>query len=90
MKITKEHIAEIAEELEVGMIVYINRDTLEIRSILDWENAISDDPIWEEEYNRIEQEWNDYVTINKMESREAFQIMENFTNEVDDQNFEFN
>ena len=83
MKITEKQIKEIAEELEAGMKVYLNKDTMEIRSILDWEDIIDTEP-WEEELDKIYNEWSDFVIITKMESREAYQVMENFTGEIND------
>ncbi len=86
MKITSEKINEIAQELEAGMKVYLNRETLEIKSILDWED-ISDDEILEEEVEEILKEWSGYLVITKMESREAFRVMEEFADSVEDEVF---
>ena len=86
MKITSEKINEIAQELEAGMKVYLNRETLEIKPILDWED-ISDNEIWEEEVEDILNEWSNYLVISKMESREAFRVMEEFADSVDDEVF---
>ena len=46
MKISSEKIAEIAQELESGSKIYINRDTLEFKSIFDWEDSYGDTEIW--------------------------------------------
>ena len=86
MKITSEKINEIAQELEAGMKVYLNRETLEIKPILDWED-ISDNEIWEEEVEDILKEWSSYLVISKMESWEAFRVMEEFADSVDDEVF---
>ena len=86
MKITSEKINEIAQELEAGMKVYLNRETLEIKPILDWED-ISDNEIWEEEVEGILKEWSSYLVITKMESREAFRVMEEFADNVEDEVF---
>jgi len=86
MKITSEKINEIAQELEAGMKVYLNRETLEIKPILDWED-ISDNEIWEEEVEDILKEWSSYLVISKMESREAFRVMEEFADSVEDEVF---
>jgi len=86
MKLNSDLIKEIAEELETGMKVYINRKTLEIKPILDWEDIIETEP-WEAEEDRILNEWYDFAVITKMESRDAFRIMELFVIEIEDQNF---
>jgi len=86
MKITSEKIKEIAQDLEAGMKVYLNRETLEIKPILDWED-ISDNEIWDEEVEDILKEWSSYLVISKMESQVAFRVMEEFADSVDDEVF---
>jgi hypothetical protein len=83
MKLTAKQINEIAQELEAGMKIFINRENLEIRTILDLDDMIDPEP-WDQEFEKIESEWADYITIEKPESREAFRIMEDFIGEVDD------
>jgi hypothetical protein len=86
MKLTSKQINEIAQDLECGMKVFINRDNLEFRTILDWGDFYDPGP-WTEELEKIESEWTDYVVIEKLESREAFRIMEDFIDEIDDTSF---
>lgn len=83
MELSAEIINEIAQELEAGMIVYLNKETLEFNSILDWDN-ITEQNFWDKEQRKLEREWKDYIVLTKMESREAFRVMVNFINEVDD------
>ena len=83
MKITTRQINEIAQELEAGMKVYLNKESLEFRSILDWEDIIDNEP-QEEELDKIYNEWSNFVVFTKMESREA---MEDFTGGIDDKHF---
>ena len=84
MKITSKQINEVAQELEAGMKVYINKKSLEIKPILDWEDSYDDTGIWDEELKEIEENWSDFLVIEKMESREAFKIMEEFAEAIDD------
>jgi hypothetical protein len=86
MKVTSEKINEIAQELEAGMKVYINRETLEIKSVLDWEDT-SDNEFWEEETEEVFNEWSDFIVISKMESWEAFKVMEEFVDFIEDEHF---
>ena len=58
MKLTAEQIHEIAGELETGMTVYVNRHTLEIRTVLNWDD-LTDDEFWENEKEKINEEWSD-------------------------------
>jgi hypothetical protein len=86
MKITPELLKEIAQELDAGMKVFINKDTLEIKSILDWEDILDNEP-WEKEMEEIDRTWSNFAVITKMESREAFKVMESFIDEVEDAQF---
>lgn len=85
MKVSKEMIKDIAEELDSGMKVYLNLKNPEIKPILDFDEMLGDDDIWENEIENIEREWQEYIIIEKMDSGEAFRVMEQFTDEVDDE-----
>ena len=84
MIFTAKQIDEIAQEIEGGMKVYINRETYEIKPIFDWEDSFGDTEEWEEEQEAIEEEWANFAVVSKMESREAFRVMEDFLSEVQD------
>ena len=86
MNINAKKIKEIAQELEAGMKVYLNKETLEIKSILDWDD-IMDNEFWEEEEEEIFNEWPDFMVFTKMESREAFRVMEEFVDSLEDESF---
>ena len=85
MKINPKIISEIAQQLEAGMKVYLNKDTHEIKSIFDWDE-ITDYELVEKEENEILQEWSNYVEFTKMESHEAFDVMEEFAVEIENIN----
>ena len=89
MKLSAKQINDIAQELEVGMKVYINRKTLEYKTVLDWDEML-DSGYWEEEIEQIENDWDDCMVLTKPESREAFQIMEDFIEEVGDKRLKEN
>jgi hypothetical protein len=84
MKFTAKQINEIARELESGMKVYINKETLEFQSVLDCDELSNPEP-WEEKMEKIENEWTTVVIIEKLGSKESFRIMEDFVYEIDDQ-----
>jgi hypothetical protein len=86
MQLKKSQIRQIAEELETGMNVYINRKDLEIRTIYDYTDAYGDTEFWEEEYDKLVAEWSDFIVIEKLESDESFRIMQDFANKVDNDN----
>lgn len=85
MEITAKQIHDIAQDLQTGLKVYINLDSLELKSILDFEDSFGNTDIWEEELEQIENEWTNYTTISKMESWEAYKIIEDFVEKVQDQ-----
>ena len=85
MQITSKQINEVAKELEAGMKVYIHKETLEIKPILDWEDSYGDSEFWDEEFEEIEANWASFLVIEKMESWEAFKVMEEFIEEVEDE-----
>ncbi len=62
MKLSKSQINDMARELESGMKIFINKDTLEYRTILDWEDMMDPEP-WEEETEKIETS-NNFLMIN--------------------------
>ena len=84
MKINSTQIQEIIDGLLAGFNVYINKETLEIANIPDIDELYGDTELWEEDITRIESEWLDYALITKMESREAFRVMESFIDVIDD------
>ena len=85
MLVTAKQIDEMAQEIEAGMKIYINRETYEIKPIFDWEESFGDTEEWEEEQEAIEADWADFIVVTKMESREAFRVMEDFLGEVQDE-----
>jgi len=86
MKLTEEQIKSIAEELEVGFKVYLNIETKEIKSIIDFDNNYdADTEPWEEDIKEIEKNCDKYLEFEKMDSRESFQVMEEFVVTVDDE-----
>ncbi len=63
------------------MKVFVNTDTLEYKSVLDMDD-MDDFGFWDEELEKIENTWKRFITIEKMSSREGFQIMEDFVDEL--------
>jgi hypothetical protein len=86
MKLTAAQIRDMADYLEAGMKIFINCETLEYRWILDWDDITYPEP-WDEEMEKIDSEWNDFVVLEKMDSSEAFRVMEDFADEVEDKIF---
>jgi hypothetical protein len=84
IKLTKDQIKEIAEELDCGMRCYINKETGEIKTVLNFESwqTVDREP-WEDVLNDLEENWDKYVEIDRMESHASFEIMADFAESVD-------
>ena len=85
MELTEEQIKSIAEDLDTGMKVYVNLETMEIKSIIDTiQHYDVDTEAWEEDINEIEENFDKYFQFERMDSRESFQVMEDFIETVED------
>lgn len=76
-------ITKIAEEVEAGLIIFLNPDTLEWVSVFnpsysEWNEEDEDNP-WNEEYAKVDK-WEHSIKIEQMDSHESFQLMEAFIN----------
>ena len=89
MKLTAKDINSIAQYLMGGLKVFLNRETLEYKSVLDWDD-LNESEFWDDETKKIENEWSDYILISKMESHDAFRVMEDFIYEITDQHLKEN
>ncbi len=89
IKLTEEQISDIAQELEIGMQCFVNKETGELKSIPDElrEEAISDDELWQDEINEIENNIEKYIVINVMDSHDSYIVMEKFIDTVEDKQF---
>ncbi len=80
-------LPRIAESIDAGFICYLNTDTLEIE---DLPKSFFDDPlefeaitgVVEEDFKIQHQDWDNYITIEPLESHESFKIMEAFAEEL--------
>jgi len=88
MDLSKEKIKKIAGSLDAGFLCYIHRKTQETKFIFDFGEFSSDyiDEI-SEDLEEIENNIDEYINIEKMPSRESFQVMEDFLDVVSDKKF---
>jgi len=84
MKLTNKQIRSIAESLESGIKVYINRKDYEIREIFFPFNSVDDVDIENDEVEAIEKKWTAYVVLSQLESSEEYRIMQQFSDQVED------
>jgi len=86
MKLTEEQIKSIVEDLNMGMSVYVNIDTNEIKAVMDFEQHYDADPEpWKEDLKEIEENFDKYFHFERMDSREAFRVMDAFVETVEDE-----
>ena len=85
MKPSEKQIEEIADELDFGMRCFYNLKTGEIMTIPDYDSMFyADKESWEEESKELDANWDDYFEFDDFDSHESFQIMEDFTESIDD------
>ena len=81
LKYSKEIIANIAQEIDMGMICFLNTDTMEFDSVLGesydayWTGDHND--LYREVYDKVDS-WEHSIRIDPPESRQSFNIMEHF------------
>ena len=80
---TEELIAEIEQELEMGMKVYIHKTDLTIL-VLPNDDMIdfADDEFWEKEQEKLENNAENYFEIEIWDSSYSFKIMERFAENI--------
>jgi hypothetical protein len=85
IKLTEEQIKSIAEDLDIGMKVYVHIETDEIKTIIDLDQHYdADTEAWEEDIKEVEENYDKYFQFEKMDSKESFQMMEDFVETVKD------
>ena len=81
IKLTDEQISDIAQELEIGMVCYVHKETGELKSHPD---EMMDEELWEEVIDEIDRDSESYIRIEGMDSRESYRLMERFIDTVED------
>lgn len=81
LKYPKEVITSIAQKIDMGMICFLNTDTMEFDSVLGesydayWTGDHNDS--YQEVYDKVDS-WEHLIRIEPPESRQSFNIMERF------------
>ena len=84
INLSKERIKEITGDLDCGMKCYYNKKTKEITTIIDFDSHYgADEELWEDVIKELEENWMNYIEIERMDSRESFLVMEDFAYSVD-------
>jgi Uncharacterised protein family (UPF0158) len=82
---TKEQIKEIAEELDCGFKAFYHKQTGELIFVPNTEkNYDMDTEAWEEELDKLDENYLDYKEVEAMESNDSFAVMEDFAEQLND------
>ncbi|MBN1633415.1 MAG: hypothetical protein JW917_04535 [Ignavibacteria bacterium] len=86
VKLTKEHIRQIADEVDLGFICYYNVKTNEIYSLPDFDRGFYyEEELWKDEIKKIKSQLKYCITFENMSSEQSFEIMEDFAHSVEDE-----
>jgi hypothetical protein len=85
--LTDEQIKEIAEQLDCGFRGFWHKQTSELLFVPDLNNDPFADTEWfADDLEKLENNFDDYIEIEKPHSSDSFEIMANFTEQLDDSN----
>ncbi len=89
MKIPKETIKEIAENLDCGLKCYLNKKNGTIITLIDKLNPMvyGEEEFDSEELEELEENRSDYLKIDKMDSNSSYDVMWDFTKQISDARF---
>jgi signal transduction protein with GAF and PtsI domain len=83
---TDEQITELADNLDSGLRCFVHKETKAIVTTPDSVNdPLSDSELWDDANEVIENNFDSYAEIDKMDSRESFRLMEKFIEIVEDE-----
>ena len=87
VNLSPETIKEIAEQLDMGMKCYYHIQTGELEYYPDElkGHAGFDEELWEESINKVEENYQEYIRFEGMESHESFGIMEDFISMISEE-----
>lgn len=84
MQVEESILKEISEELLCGSKVFLHRETGDIITIRDVDLFLDETDPWEDDRRKVDVERDKYLEFNPMESRESYQIMQDFIDQLDD------
>lgn len=84
IKLTKDQIKEVAEQLDCGFKCYVNKETGTIQSVINFDKWLGgDEDPWTEVTKELEENWDKYIEVDGMESKDSFNVMADFAENVD-------
>lgn len=77
-KYSDQLINRIAQEIDMGMVCFLNPDTLEVESAMGESYIYGDEEEFNQEiYDKVNK-WGKHIRITPLESYDSFKIMEKF------------
>jgi len=84
--LTKEQITEIADQPDCGNRGFVNRQSGWLLFTPDFDNGYAGEESYAVELEELENNFSDYIEIERPNSSNSFEIMANFTDQIDDNN----
>lgn len=82
---TKEQIKEISEQLEVGFRAFYHKETGDLIFLPNTNQYIDIDmDAWQDELDKLDENFLDYHEIKAMEASDSFQVMADFAEQLND------
>jgi len=84
--LTEEQISDIAQDLEAGLKCFIHKVTGEVKTLPDElnSNMEMDEELWQDVIDEIDNDEENFIVIEGMDSHESYLLMEKFIDTVDD------
>ncbi|MBK6773723.1 MAG: hypothetical protein IPG78_16640 [Ignavibacteria bacterium] len=86
IKLTEEQISDIAQDLEAGLKCFIHKVTGEVKTLPDElnSNMEMDEELWQDVIDEIDNDAENFIVIEGMDSRESYILMEKFIDTLED------
>ncbi|MBK7253423.1 MAG: hypothetical protein IPI04_05770 [Ignavibacteria bacterium] len=86
IKLTDEQISDIAQDLEAGLKCFIHKVTGDVKTLPDELNSNMeiDEELWQDVIDEIDNDEENFIVIEGMDSRESYILMEKFIDTLED------
>lgn len=83
-------LADIAANLDIGMICHYNTQTEQLISIPDFDAYGEDEgkEFWQEQFDAIDRDSENFITFEQMPSWKSYKIMEDFAEQLEDEDLQ--
>jgi hypothetical protein len=88
-KLTQEQVNEIVGTLETGLKCFWSKSTNQLVFVPDIDEFPDGAEFFEDEFEKLDNNNEDFIEIEAMPSYEVFKVMQNFTQQLDDYQLKF-